>query len=99
MTKAGKRIIAGAKQALAYIEGDKTKGRSHKIRETEINVKAIRQALKLTQIAFAEKYAFSLSSVKQWETNKRIPEGPTKAYLKVIEAHPKIVEKTLNKLS
>ena len=60
-------------------------------------MRAIRLSLKLTQEAFAEKHAFSLSAVKQWETKKRIPEGPTKAYLKVIEAHPNIVEKALSK--
>jgi len=97
MTKSGKRIIKGARQALQYLEGDKSKGRAHKIRNADIDVKAIRLALKLTQEAFAEKYAFSLSAVKQWETKKRAPEGPTKAYLKVIEAHPKIVEKALSK--
>jgi len=97
MTKSGKRITTGAKQSLEYLKGDKTKGRSHRIRETVINVKAIRLSLNLTQEAFAEKYAFSLSAVKQWETKKRVPEGPTKAYLKVIEAHPKIVENTLSK--
>lgn len=95
MTKSGKRIIEGAKQALDYIKGDKTQGRAHRIREAEINVKAIRLSLKLTQKAFAEKYAFSLSSVKQWETNKRVPEGPAKVYLRIIEKYPKIVEKTL----
>ena len=98
MSKSGKRIIKGARQALEYLQGDRSKGRAHKIREADIDVKAIRLSLKLTQQAFAEKYAFSLSAVKQWETKKRIPEGPIKAYLRVIEAHPKIVDKALSKV-
>ncbi len=95
MTKSGKRIIAGAWQALDYIKGDKTQGRAHGIRNKEINVKAIRLSLNLPQKAFAEKYAFSLSSVKQWETNKRVPKGPAKVYLRIIETSPKIVDRVL----
>lgn len=95
MTKSGKRIIDGAGQALDYTKGDKTQGRAHRIRNKEINVKAIRLSLKLTQKAFAEKYLFSLSSVKQWETNKRVPKGPAKVYLRIIETYPNIVDKVL----
>jgi len=97
MSKSGKGIIAGAEQALAYLEGDKTKGRAHKIRESKIDVKAIRSSLKLTQEVFAERYAFSLSSVKQWETNRREPEAPIKAYLVLIQSHPNIVKKAVSK--
>ena len=43
MSKPGKAIITGAEQALAYLKGDKTKGRAYKVRARGINVKVIRE--------------------------------------------------------
>ena len=43
MSKAGKEIIAGAEQALAYLKGDKTNDRAYKVRTRDIDVKAIRE--------------------------------------------------------
>jgi putative transcriptional regulator len=97
MTKAGKEIIAGAEQALAYIKGDKSQGRVHKIRARHINVKAIREKLHMTQEVFSETFAISVSTLKKWETNNRVPEGPAKAYLTVIEKNPGVVKKALQR--
>jgi putative transcriptional regulator len=96
MSKAGKEIIAGAEQALAYLKGDKTKGRAYKIRTRDINVKAIREKLHMTQEVFSETFAIPVSTLKKWETHNRVPEGPTKAYLTVIEKNPHAVKKALH---
>ena len=96
MSKSGKEIIAGAEQALAYIKGDKTKGRAYKVRTRDIDVKAIREKLNMTQEVFAETFAIPVSMLKKWETNNRVPEGPAKAYLMVIEKNPGAVKKALH---
>ena len=96
MSKAGKEIITGAKQALAYLKGDKTKERAYKVRNRDIDVKAIRERLHMTQDVFSETFAIPLSTLKKWETNIRVPEGPTKAYLTVIEKNPHAVKKALH---
>ena len=96
MSKAGKEIIAGAEHALAYLKGDKTKGRAYKVRARDINVKAIRENLDMTQEVFSETFAIPVSTLKKWETNNRVPEGPTKAYLTVIEKNPRAVKKALH---
>jgi len=88
MRKAGKEIITGAEQGLAYLKGDKTKGRAYKVRARDIDVKAIRQKLDMTQEVFSETFAIPVSTLKRWETNNRVPEGPTKAYLTVIDKTP-----------
>ena len=95
MTKAGKEIIEGAAQALAFIKGDKTKGLAHKVRGRKIDVKAIREKLEMTQEAFSETFAIPVSTLKKWEAGNRIPEGPAKAYLTVIEKNPGAVKKAL----
>jgi putative transcriptional regulator len=85
MSKAGKEIISGAKQALTYLKGDKTKSRAYRIRTRDIDVKAIRKRLHMTQEVFSETFAIPVSTLKKWETNNRVPEGPTKASVTVIE--------------
>ncbi len=95
MTKAGKEIIAGAEDALAYLKGDKTKGRAYKVRIADVNVKNIRKKLGMTQEDFSETFAIPVSTIKKWETNNRVPEGPTKAYLMVIDKNPAAVKKAL----
>ena len=95
MTKAGKEIITGAEEALAYLKGDKTKGRAYKVRARDIDVKAIREKLEMTQEVFSETFAIPVSTLKKWETNNRVPEGPAKAYLMVIDKSPRAVKKAL----
>ena len=96
ISKAGKEIITGTEQALAYLKGDKTKGRAYKVRARDINIKAIRENLNMTQEVFSETFAIPVSTLKKWETNNRVPEGPTKAYLMVIEKSPHAVKKALH---
>jgi len=95
MTKAGKEIITGAEEALAYLKGDKTKGRAYKVRARDIDVKAIREKLEMTQEVFSETFAIPVSTLKKWETNNHVPEGPAKAYLMVIDKSPRAVKKAL----
>ena len=92
-------IIQGAEDALGFLRGDKSKGRVHSIRMKEIDVKAIRTRLHMTQEVFSETFAIPVSTLKKWETNKRVPEGPTKAYLMVIDNNPKAVQSALNRMS
>ncbi len=66
------------------------------MRARDINVKAIRENLDMTQEVFSETFAIPVSTLKKWETNNRVPEGPTKAYLTVIEKNPRAVKKALH---
>lgn len=97
MTKAGNKILAGAEAGLAYVRGDRTKGRAHHIITSDIDVKAVRKKTKLTQERFAETYGLSLSTLKKWESGNRKPEGPTKAYLMVINERPNVIKEALKK--
>lgn len=90
-------IIKGAEEALGYLRGDKNKGHAQKIRAKKIDVKAIRTRLGMTQEAFSEAFAIPVPTLKKWETHQRVPEGPTKAYLMVIDKNPKAVQSALNK--
>ena len=60
-----------------------------------VDVKAIRTQLRMTQQAFAARFGFSINTLRHWEQGKREPEGPTRAYLLVIDRAPHAVQKAL----
>lgn len=89
-TAAGRRVLAAAKQALAYLNGDK-----RGVRETvvwRIDVKAIREGLDLSQHEFSDTYAIPLSTLRSWEQGQRQPDGTATAYLRTIARYPKQVK-------
>lgn len=61
----------------------------------DIDVKAIRTKLGLTQDQFAGRFGFSVNTLRHWEHGTRRPEGPTRAYLLVIQRAPRAVERAL----
>jgi putative transcriptional regulator len=93
--KVAEGIERGLRQALAFVEGtaDLSKYRVHIPRE--IDVRAIRDKLGMTQEEFARQFGFSVNTLRHWEQGRRVPEGPARAYLKVIDHAPKIVAKAL----
>src|ERR1044072_3806930 len=95
MSKAADSIRRGLKEAVAYAEGkaDKSAFRIHVPKK--IDVKAIRTRLDMTQEEFAARFGFSVNTLRHWEQGSRQPEGPTRAYLLVIERAPKVVQKAL----
>jgi len=95
MSKIGASIIRGMKEAIAFAEGtaDMSLYRVHI--PPEIDVRAIRGRLGLTQQQFATRFGFNINTLRHWEQGRRVPEGPTRAYLLVIDREPKAVEKAL----
>jgi putative transcriptional regulator len=61
----------------------------------EIDVKAIRAKLGMTQPEFARRFGFSVKTLRHWEQRQRTPEGPARAYLLVIDRDPQAVQRAL----
>jgi len=61
----------------------------------DVDVKAIRCKLGLSQVEFSRRYAFSPRSLQEWEQGRRRPESAVRAYLTVIDRNPEAVEKAL----
>lgn len=98
MSKIGKSIQRGLEEAVAYAKGeaDLSKYRVRTILvPPRIDVRAIRDKLGMTQEQFAREFGFSVNTLRHWEQGKRQPEGPTRAYLLVIDRAPKAVQKAL----
>jgi putative transcriptional regulator len=89
MTKAGESILKGAREALDYAKGAREGYGVHI--PAEVNVKAIRVNLGMTQEEFSLRFGFSLATLRQWEQGRRNPEGPARAYLTVIQNNPDMV--------
>lgn len=88
-------ILRGLNEALAFAEGTADMSLYKVHIPAEIDVRAIRGRLGLTQQQFAVRFGFSVNTLRHWEQGRRVPEGPTRAYLLVIDREPKAVEKAL----
>jgi putative transcriptional regulator len=95
MSKIGASIIRGFEEAIAFAEGTADLSLYKVHIPAEIDVRAIRGRLGLTQQQFATRFGFSVNTLRHWEQGRRVPEGPTRAYLLVIDREPKAVEKAL----
>jgi putative transcriptional regulator len=87
-------IVAGLNEAIAHQRGDDVPGMRIHI-PAEIDVKAIRTKLGMSQARFAERHGFSLARVQDWEQGRRVPDPGVRAFLKVINAEPGVVERVL----
>lgn len=90
-----KSIRRGLEEAVAFVRGeaDVRKYRVHV--PQRIDVRTIRMRLGMTQQEFAGRFGFSVNTLRHWEHGKRHPEGPTRAYLLVIDRAPNAVQKAL----
>lgn len=87
------QIAEGLEEALAVARGEAKPFRLHV--PAEIDVKAIRLSLDLTQRDFAWTFGFGLDQVKQWEQGRSRPLDGTRAYLLLIKNNPKVVVQML----
>jgi putative transcriptional regulator len=95
MSKIGASIIRGFEEAIAFAEGTAKEGTYVVHIPAEIDVRAIRGRMGLTQNEFADRFGFNINTLRHWEQGRRVPEGPTRAYLMVIDREPEAVQKAL----
>jgi putative transcriptional regulator len=91
----GQRMIASAKQALAFAEGEDNGCVVH-IPE-EIDVARIRGKVSMSQRRFAAHFGVSVRTIQEWEQGRAVPSGPARALLIVIDREPNAVRRALLK--
>ena len=91
---AGQRMIESARQALAFVEGRENHGCVVHVPE-DIDVKAIREKISLSQSEFARLFGLSKRTLEHWEHGRRVPTGPARAFLTVIAREPEAVRRAL----
>lgn len=95
-SEAFKSIAAGLEEAIAHREGRLTEGvKVHTVEVDDVDVKALRNKLGMTQEGFASTFGLNVDTVKQWERGRRSPRGPERTLLRVIEREPDAVRRAL----
>lgn len=93
--KAFDKIMAGLEDAVAYADGDRTRGAAHKVKVRDVDVAGLRKRLGLSQDKFAAIFGISAKTVRNWEQGVRHPEGPARVLLQVIDVEPEAVMRAL----
>jgi putative transcriptional regulator len=95
MSKRGKRLIKAAKSAQAIARGD-ADPTTYKVHvPAKVDVRAIRTKLKMSQNAFAARFGILPSTLRDWEQNRRHPDGAARVLLMVIDKEPDAVTRAL----
>jgi putative transcriptional regulator len=94
MSKAGQKVLRGLREAVAHAKGEANGVVVH-APPAEVDVKAIRTKLGLSQSVFCAHYGFTLDSLQNWESGRRRPEGPARVLLTVIAKEPEAVRRAL----
>ncbi len=85
-------------EAIRFESGEDTGARVYVVHvPKKIDVRSIRRGRKLTQAAFARRYGFALSALRDWEQGRRQPERSARILLRVIEREPEAVERALSR--
>ncbi len=96
MTKSAfDKIASGLGDVERYLGGE-TDGYVVHIPDN-VDVKAIRQRLKLSQPKFAATFGFSVGRVRDWEQGRFEIDAPSRAFLRVLDREPEAVFRALGK--
>ena len=89
-------LIASMEEAVKIVAGEVAPARvHHPVATPEVDVRAARQRLGMTQPAFAARFGVALPTLRKWEQGTRRPEGPARVLLRVIEREPDAVQRAL----
>jgi len=88
------QMMDGLNDVEAFLAGEQEGFKAHV--PQEVDVKAIRDRLGMTQARFSNTFGFSLDAIKHWEGGRRTPEAPARTLLTVIDKNPAAVLSALS---
>ncbi len=86
-------LLESATQMGEIARGERAPAREFVVED--VDVRLIRKATGLSQTRFAEVVAVPLGTLRNWEQGRRVPTGPARVLLRVIEKHPEAVLETV----
>jgi putative transcriptional regulator len=93
-----REALDGLKELSSHIAGKPTKGVVTTVRiPADIDVRALRTRIGLSQEAFARTYAIPLNTLRKWEQRTRKPDQASRVYLTTISRDPKAIKRLLMK--
>lgn len=96
MSKAGKRLLEAAHEMSAIARGEAQPAHMHI--PADIDVKAVRKKVGLSQDDFAGEFGFTIHQIRDWEQSRTRPIGALRAYLMMINEDPDTVRSLLSKM-
>jgi putative transcriptional regulator len=96
----GALLVDSMAQAVAIETGRLPAARRRTLREATVvppprygssRVRRLRERLGLSQPVFAKALNVSVGTVRGWEQGARIPDGPSRRLLEVVERHPQAI--------
>ena len=82
-------LMRGLDDVEYFLSGEKEGFKVHV--PEKVDVKSIRNKLRMTQARFSDVFGFSLDAIKHWEGGRRTPEAPARTLLTVIDKNPAAV--------
>ena len=64
--------------------------------ESGSDIKVLRAFVGLTQNQFADALGISVHTLRNWEQDRRRPEGPAIALLRIAARHPRVIRENLD---
>jgi putative transcriptional regulator len=89
-----KELNANLKEAVKIAKGTSVP-KSVYVVLSPAEIKAIRASVRMSQAVFARSFQLSLDTIKGWEQGKRKPDAAAVNYLRMIQADPEHVQRTL----
>ncbi len=90
----GDELIASLQEGMDILAGRTAPSRFYPA-PVNVDVRAIRAGLGLSQTAFARRFGFSPATVREWEQGRRQPEAAARILLLVIASKPEVVDEVL----
>lgn len=82
------QLVKGVREMKRHMAGKAVRG-AHTTQMDEPDVRAIREAAKISQSQFAELIGVNLRTLQNWEQRRTRPTGPARALLKIVASNPK----------
>lgn len=82
------QLIKGVREMKRHLAGKAVRG----IKVTELvepDIRAIREAARISQSQFAKLIGVNLRTLQNWEQHRTRPTGPARALLKIVASDPK----------
>ncbi len=82
------QLVRGVREMKRHMAGRPVRG----ARTTELaepDVRAIREAAKISQAQFARLIGVNVRTLQNWEQHRTRPTGPARALLKIVASNPK----------
>jgi putative transcriptional regulator len=87
-------IMQGLREARDHLQSKRVPGVVVHIPE-DLDVARIRGRTELSQPHFAQRIGVSVATLRNWEQGRRVPEGPARVLLAMLDRNPGIVAEVL----